>query len=67
MHLPQGRKKKVDEKNFPIKISVESTGAPSSGKEGENPEVISISQYADILILGQKGKEESSSGSDGVK
>lgn len=62
-----GKEEKVDEKNFPIKISVESTGAPSSGKEGENPEVISISQYADILILGQKGKEESSSGSDGVK
>lgn len=62
-----GKEEKVDEKNFPIKISVESTGVPSSGKEGENPEVISISQYADILILGQKGKEESSSGSDGVK
>ncbi|MDO4720393.1 MAG: hypothetical protein Q4A78_07000 [Peptostreptococcaceae bacterium] len=61
-----GKEEKVDEKNFPIKISVESTGAPSSGKEGETPEVISLSQYADILILGQKGKEESS-GSDGVK
>lgn len=54
---------KVDTKNYPIKITVESTGATTGGDKAPADSPISISQYTGILIIGNKGGQ----GADGVK
>lgn len=50
---------KVDDKNYPIKITAESSGTASSENAQKGSGPASVSQYADILIVGnKKGSED---------
>ncbi|MDO4754681.1 MAG: hypothetical protein Q4A41_06720, partial [Bacillota bacterium] len=48
---------KIDDKNYPIKITAEASGSSESGKSEKGSEAMSVSQYADILILGNNKKK----------
>lgn len=63
LYVPGGSgEEKTDDKNYPIKITAESGGS-SAGKSEGGSEAVSISQYADILVLGNS----KNGGEDGVK